>query len=123
MNEHAIGNAEDSQDQHKGYGFGVKNKDWEKMLEFHEDLNITYGIYNLIVKYESSLILMEKNQSLKVPLSQKNYNNNFVSMLAGKEKNSRLENSCKDSNDAFIMHFSHILKINIFVQHVLSYSH
>ena len=33
LNEHAIGNAEDSQDQHKGYGFGVKNKDWEKMLE------------------------------------------------------------------------------------------
>ena len=35
--------AEDYDDQDGGYGFGVKNKEWERILEFCKAMNVAVG--------------------------------------------------------------------------------
>ena len=62
VNDHVGSNAEHNEDQHRGYGYGVRNNEEERILEFCAAMNMKIG--NTIYKKRSShLITYESGPS------------------------------------------------------------
>ena len=59
---HILESIEDYEDQHGGYGFGFRNKQWERILKFCPAMNIKVG-NTPFSKMENQLVLYESGSS------------------------------------------------------------
>ena len=62
VNDHVGSNAEYNEDQHRGYGYGVRNNEEERILEFCAAMNMKIG-NTIFQKRSSHLITYESGPS------------------------------------------------------------